>query len=139
MENATISAVKTNVELVQENISEFIKGNIPYIIDKCTDDVKWSTYKIPGLSFSDTFYGKEGVQEYFQLLNDAISFTSFTASEFLSQGNRVVVLGRSSGIFKTTGKSFENEWCMNLKLKDGKTSEYFLYTDSYQVYKGMQE
>jgi ketosteroid isomerase-like protein len=139
MENSTITSAKTNVEIVQENISEFLKGNIAHIINNCTDDVVWSSYRVPGIPLSDTFHGKEGVQEYFQQLSSSINFTSFSAKEFLSQGNLVVVLGNTTGVVKTTGKSFEYSWCMQLRLKDGKTYEYFINTDSYQIFKSFQE
>ena len=139
MESSTLTSAKTNVEIVQENISEFLKGNIAHIVNNCTDDIVWSTYKIPGIPLTDTFHGKEGVQEYFQLLNDAIQFTSFAAKDFLSQGNLVVVLGQTTGVVKSTGKSFDYYWCMQLRLKDGKTYEYFISTDSYQIFKSFQE
>ena len=139
MESTMITSTKTNVEIVQENISEFLKGNIAHIINNCTNDVVWSSYKVPGVPTTDTFHAKEGVQEYFQLLAEEINFTSFTAKEFLSEGNLVVVLGSSTGLVKTTGKSFDYSWCMQLRLQDGKTYEFFINADSYQIFKVFQE
>ena len=139
MESSTLTSAKTNVEIVQDNISEFLKGNVAHIINNCTDDVVWSSYKIPGVPLTNTFHGKEGVQEYFQLLKDSIQFTSFTAKEFLNQGNLVVVIGQTTGVVKSTGKSFDYNWSMQLRLKEGKTYEYFINTDSYQIFKAFQE
>ena len=139
MESSVVTSAKTNVEIIQENVSEFLKGNIAHIINNCTDDVVWSTYKIPGIALTETFYGKEGVQQYFQLLNNSIAFTSFTAKEFLSQGNLVVVLGQTTGVVKATGKPFDYNWSMQMRLKDGKTYEYFICADSYQIFKSFQE
>ncbi len=95
----------------------------------------WGTYKVPDVPATGSFHGKEGVQEYFSQLGQALNFTSFEPREFIAQGDRVLVLGHNSGTVKATGKTFDNDWCFSFKLREQKIAEYFAFVDSYQFYK----
>lgn len=132
MENVSISA-KSNLQLAQEGFANFAKGNIKDIINQCSDDVVWATYKNPDAEPSGKFYGKEGVQEYFSKLAENVQFLSFEPKEYIVQGDTVVVLGHQKAVVKQTGKTFEHDWCMVFKLRDGKTQNCFMFLDSRDI------
>jgi uncharacterized protein len=138
MESTINTATQTNVQLVQRGFNDFIQGNIADIVDHCTDDVQWGTFKVPDVPFTGTFNGKEGVQEYFSQLVQNVNFTSFEPKEFFAQGDRVLVLGRSSGTIKKTEKTFDRDWCMSFRIREEKIAEYFAFIDTYDIYRNYQ-
>jgi uncharacterized protein len=128
----TSIATRSNLQVIQQAFDDFAKGNIPAIINTLTDDVRWSSFKIPGAAMSGNFFGKEGAQEFFKHLNEQIKFSLFEPREFIVQGDSVIVLGHQAGIVKSTGKSFDHDWCFSFKMKHGKVHSYFAFTDSYE-------
>jgi ketosteroid isomerase-like protein len=134
----TIITTRTNVQIIEEGITQFLKGNVNQVIEDCADDIVWHSYKVPGIPFTETFRGKEGVQEYFMQLAKNVRFTAFETREFISQGDRVIVLGHTIADVISTGKSIDNEWCMSIRMQAGKLKEYFIFLDSYQTYKAYQ-
>ncbi len=130
MGNTTVISTKSNLQNVQEGFDNFAKGNISEIVNKCTDDVVWGIYKNPDIEPSGNYYGKEGVQEFFSKLAQNVQYTSFEPKEFIVQGDRVIVFGHQTATVKKTGKTFDHDWCMSFKLKDGKTQRYFAFVDT---------
>lgn len=123
---------KNNVQLIQEAFENFSKGNIPGIMESCADDIIWGSYNNPTVPYAGLFYGKEGVLEFFTNLGSNLNYTAFEPREFISQGDTVIVLGRHAGTVKKTGKSFDHDWAMHFKVKDGKVQKYFAFVDSLE-------
>lgn len=103
------------------------------LVNLCADDVAFGEYSNPHVKPSGYFYGKEGVLEYFQQVNEHMRFTLFEVKEFIGQGDRVIVLGHHAGVVKSTGKSFASDFCMRFTVRDGKIRDYFGFEDSYQL------
>jgi hypothetical protein len=70
------------------------------------------------------------VAEHFKLLHELTELTLFEPKEFIGQGDHVVVLGRSEGKVRSTGKSFGGDWAMAFTLKNGKVTHYKQYGDT---------
>ena len=90
-------AIRSNLQIIQQAYADFADQKIDNIVQICTENVVWGSYKVPGALASGTFYGKEGVQEFFSNLREQIEYSAFEPREFLVQGDRVVVLGRHAG------------------------------------------
>jgi uncharacterized protein len=131
METSTALAVRPNVQIVQDAYNHFLQGNIQGIIDLCTDEVAWGTFKNAEVPYSGMFYGKEGVLEFFQALGSTVEFKSFTPKEFFSDGNDVFVLGREEAVVKETGGTYDDDWCMHFRLREGKIRHFFAFVDTY--------
>jgi uncharacterized protein len=128
----TSIATRSNLQIIQQAFDDFAKGNIPAIIETLADDVRWGSFKVPGAAMSGNFFGKEGVQEFFKHLDEQIKYSVFEPREFIVQGDSIVVLGHQAGSVKSTGKSFDHDWCFSFKMKNGKVQSYFAFTDSYE-------
>ena len=139
METSTSLAVRTNVQIVQEGFNHFGKGNIQGILDLCADDVIWDGFKNPDVPFSGTFYGKEGVQEFFKRLGESVTFTHFEPREFFSDGNNVFVTGHEEAQVKETGNTYSSDWCMHFRLQDNRFKHFFAYTDTYTETKAFRK
>ena len=116
-------AVRSNLQVIQQAFDDFAKGNIPAIINSLADDVRWGSFKIPGAAMSGNFFGN---------LDEQIKYTVFEPREFIVQGDSIIVLGHQAGTVKSTGKSFDHDWCFSFKMKNGKVQSYFAFTDSYE-------
>ncbi len=134
----TTTATKNNLQIVQQGFDNFAKGNISAIIDVCTDDVEWGSYNNPDVTPSGTYHGKKGVQDFFSTLAQNINYSSFEPRDFLVQGDNVVVFGHHTGTVKSTGKTFDHDWCMRFKMDDGKIEEYFSFVDTYDQAKAFK-
>ena len=85
---------KANVQLVEQAYANFKEGNIPGILEALTADVDWF---IPGptelIPFVGRRRGPDQVGEFFAGLAASQSALKFEPREFISQGDKVVVLG----------------------------------------------
>jgi len=126
----TLTATKNNVQLIQQAFDDFLKGNIPALLETCHEDVEWGSYENPDVPFSTSYYGKKGVGEFFATLAEKVNYLRFEPQQFISEGDEVIVLGHHTGTVKATGKSFDHDWCFSFKLQDGKLKRFFSYVDT---------
>jgi uncharacterized protein len=126
----TSIATRSNLQVIQQAFADFAQRNIPAIVNACADDVMFASYKIADVPTSGSFYGKEGVQEFFTKLEETILYSYFQPHEFIVQDDRVIVLGHQTGTVKSTGKTFDHDWCFSFKMNNGKLQHYFAFTDT---------
>lgn len=118
-----------NVEIVKQAYAKFREGDIPGLLALLSDDVRWSTPKIEGAQFGGACSGHGGVAEFFTLLNEDEEVTKFEPREFISQGDRVAVLGTYGATVRETGRSYEVEWAQFFRVQDGKIVSFDEYFD----------
>ncbi|HVK96667.1 MAG TPA: nuclear transport factor 2 family protein [Flavisolibacter sp.] len=130
---------KNNVQVIQKVFADFQNGNIPAIVDACSNEIIWGGYKNPHIPFSGLYYGKEGVMEFFSRVADTINITAFEPREFISDGDDVVAIGRHSGSVKSTGKTFDHDWCFRFHVKNGRILKFVSFADTYEVATAFKE
>ena len=111
---------QTNVAVLQQGYEAFGRGDIPAVLELLTDDVEWTMQGPSVIPYAGTFRGREGVAEFFSLLDETIEFEQFEPRKFIGQGDTVVVLGYERDVVKETGRGFEEEWAHVYTLRDGK-------------------
>ena len=120
-----------NVRAVLAAYAAFGRGDIQAILDSLTDDVEWV---LPGppevLPFAGVRRGREQVSQFFTVLAETLTLEQFEPREFIAQGDKVVVLGRSRDRMKATGRVVENEWAAVFTLRAGKIARYQVYEDT---------
>jgi hypothetical protein len=79
----TTATTKNNVQVIRQGFNDFLKSNIDGILTLCTEDVKWSTYKVPNAPFTGSFSGKEGVQQHFYQTSQTVQYTPFSQRSIL--------------------------------------------------------
>src|SRR5438046_8136 len=128
MEAAT--QTKSNVQIIQQAFADFGSGNIQGIVDVCTDNVVWQSPENPNVPHAGIFKGKEGVMKFFGAIAENIDYSAFEPREFFNDKDVVIVLGHHAGTVKKTGKSFDHDWCMVFRLRDGEMYNYSLFLDT---------
>jgi len=128
-----------NTKLVQLGYEKFGTGDIEGLIELFSDDIRWTTPLIEGASHSGARRGKDDVAEFFQLLSESEDFERFEPLEFVAQNDKVVVLGESSSLIKSTGRNFESSWVHIFHVRDGKISEFLEFFDNVAATKAYQK
>ncbi len=121
---------RTNTEVVQQGYEAFGRGDIPALLDLLTDDVEWTLQGPSVIPFAGTRHGREGVAEFFSLLDETLEFEQFEPREFVAQGDTVVVVGIERSLSKATGHTIEHEWAHVNTLRDGKIAKFRAFEDT---------
>jgi ketosteroid isomerase-like protein len=118
-----------NVDTVVKMYEAFGRGDIQYIVDQCTDDVRWVTHFEPIVPWAGDYSGKANVPRFFQAINDSVETTTFDPKEFVAQGDTVVSMGDYGCRVKATGKESLSAWVFIWKLRDGRVYSYEQFHD----------
>jgi uncharacterized protein len=122
--------VAQNVDVVQQGYEAFGRGDIPGVLELLTDDVEWTEQGPSVIPFAGTFRGREGIAEFFTLLDETLEFEQFEPRKFVGQDDTVVVVGYERGLVKPTGRTFEQEWAHVYTLRDGKIATGLFVEDT---------
>ena len=97
-----------------------------------SDDFEYGTLEdgAPGLEFSKHRRGKEAMMEGFQQLKRDWRMICHVADEFLRDGDRIVVLIRTTWQHRDSGKIVDSPAAHVWRYKDGKAISKFEFTDS---------
>jgi ketosteroid isomerase-like protein len=125
----TLTATKTNTEIVQQAFADFGNGNIAGILNECTNDAVWATWNNAVLPYAKTFNGKAGIGEFFGALAATLDYTAFEPKEFYAVDNKVFAKVYQAAIVKATGKSYGHDCMMEFTFRNGKMSHFFAYVD----------
>src|SRR5919205_4193036 len=121
---------RTKVGVVQQGYEAFGRGDIPAVLDLLTEDVEWTMQGPSVIPFAGTFRGREGIAEFFSLLDETLEFEQFEPRQFIGQGDTVVVLGYERDVVKKTGRGFEEDWAHVYTLRDGKIATGLFLEDT---------
>lgn len=119
-----------NTQIVKQGYERFGSGDIDGLLELFSEDIHWKTPDINGSPFTSEIHGKDNVRDFFGLLVETEEFTNFEPKEFITEGNKVVVLGRSAGNVTTTGRNFETDWVHIFTVKDGKVTGFLEFFDT---------
>ena len=94
-----------NVERVEAIFEAFGRGDVPFILDNLTDDVRFASYLDPSVPWAGEFVGKERVMEFFQAIGGAIEVTGHPVDAIVADGETVYSRGSSTFNVRATGKA----------------------------------
>jgi ketosteroid isomerase-like protein len=127
----TLTDVKQdNIVIVRNAFSDFLNGNIPGVLEACTDDVVWGSYDNPTIPYASMYRGKNGVAEFFSNLGGSVDYENFETKSYYGDHDMVFVTGNHRGKVKSTGKKFGHDFLMQFRLREGKVSNFFAWVDS---------
>ena len=114
----------------------FAKGDIPSVLAIMSADIEWT--EAEGFPYGGTYHGPKAVLEnvFMRLGSEWIGFAA-VPHEFVDGGDTIVALGKYSGTYKRTNKSFEAQFAHVWTLRDGKAVRFIQYVDTLLVQRAL--
>ena len=126
-----------NVDLIRGAYDAFAKGDVPTVLGFLSPDINWT--EAEGFPYGGTYVGPRAVLEnVFMRLGTEWEGFAAVPHEFIDGGDSVVALGKYSGTYKATGKSFQADFAHVWKMKDGKAVKFVQYVDTALVQRALE-
>jgi ketosteroid isomerase-like protein len=120
-----------NIGIVQDGYAAFGRGDIPGFLSLLDPNVEWTTPGLSDLPTAGTRRGPAQVAEFFGVIASLIDFETFEPKTFLTDGDRVIVLGTARSKVKGgSGRPLVDEWCQVFTFRNGKFATFFEYLDT---------
>jgi uncharacterized protein len=121
-----------NIELVKRCYEAFERGDINFILDAVAKDVDWEAVVGvgPRIPTGGRRRGRQEVEDFFAKLNETTRFDLMQPRDFVSDGERVLVLGEYRGVVQRTGRRFAADWVMLFRVREGRIIEFREFTDT---------
>lgn len=127
----------SNLKSVQNVYHGFAKGDIPAVLGFLSSEIEWT--EAEGFPYGGTYRGPKAVLEgVFMRLGSEWNGYAAVPDEFIDGGDTVVALGKYSGTYKKTGKSFSANFAHVWKIRDGKAFRFVQYVDTLIVHRALQ-
>ncbi len=127
----------SNLDAVKKVYDAFAKGDIPTVLGSLSADIDWT--EAEGFPYAGTYHGPRAVLEgVFMRLGSEWEGFAAVPHEFIDGGDTVVSLGKYSGTYKRTGKSFQADFAHVWKMRDGKAIRFVQYVDTLVVHRALQ-
>ena len=124
-------------EIIRGAYAAFAKGDIPTELGALASNVIW--IEAEGGPYGGTYVGPNAVLEnVFMKIGGEWDAYAAVPDEFIANDNTVVALGKYSGKYKATGKSFTAPFVHVWKLQDGKVISFQQHTDTVVHRRPMQ-
>ena len=127
----------SNLKSVKTTYEAFATGDIFTVLGNLSPDIAWT--EAEGFPYGGTYHGPKAVLEgVFMRLGSEWEGFAAVPDEFIDGGDTVVVLGKYSGKYKKTGKSFEANFAHVWKMQEGKAVQFIQYVDTLLVDRALQ-
>jgi uncharacterized protein len=128
-----------NTQTVQQGYEKFGAGDLQGLLSLFADDIQWTVPAIENAPYSGSRRGKTAVSDFFRQLAENEDITEFVPKEFIAQGDKVVVLGRSTATVKATRRTFSTDWVHIFTVKDGKVTAFLEFFDNAAANRAFQK
>jgi len=127
----------SNLDTVKAIYQAFAEGDVPSVLGFLSPDIAWT--EAEGFPLAGTYHGPSSVLTgvFMRLGTEFVGFAA-VPEEFVDGGDTVVALGKYSGAYKATGKSFQADFAHVWKLQDGKAIRFVQYVDTLLVHRALQ-
>jgi uncharacterized protein len=123
-----------NVQIAKDTFAAIGRGDMQGLLALFAEGIEWI---IPGeWPLAGTHRGHAGVADLFQKAFEMIELSFSEAREFVAQGDRVLVVGFSSGRVKATNRTFEDHWVFAFTVRNGKVTNIREYIDTLALARG---
>jgi ketosteroid isomerase-like protein len=127
----------SNLDSVRGVYEAFATGDIPTVRSFFSPDITWT--EAEGFPYGGTYIGLDAILEgVFMRLGTEWDGFAAVPDEFIDGGDAVVVLGKYSGTYKATGKSFQTNFAHVWKVREGKAVSFVQYVDTLIVQRALQ-
>ena len=108
----------------------FNAGDIESFLNLFSDDVVWQSPEIENVPLNGKLSGRENLAGFISSLDDYEEFSVFEPTEFIAQGDKVVVLGNFAWRIKSTNKEYASDFAHIVTVADGKITGFYEFFDN---------
>jgi len=121
-----------NVEILKRGYQYFADGNVPAVLEMFHPEIKWDECQgFPYVDGDGIFIGPEDIVKHvFSQLPAHYDNFRIEIDELFGSGDRVVMMGHYTGVWKASGKPFRANATHVWSVKDGKATSFFQAVDS---------
>ena len=121
-------SIEKNVQVVKDFFAAIGRGDKQGLLALSVEDIEWI---IPGKDWplAGTHRGHAGLTALLQKASETVE-TSTEPSEYVAQGDRVLVVGFAKGKVKATNKPFKDDWIFAITVRNGKVANIREYIDT---------
>src|SRR5665213_1235160 len=121
-------SIQENVQIVKDLFAAMGRGDKQGLLALSAEDIEWI---IPGEDWplAGTHRGHAGLAGLLQKASETVE-TSTEPSEYVAQGDRVLVVGVAKGKIKATNKPFKDDWVFAITVRNGKVTKIREYIDT---------
>jgi uncharacterized protein len=121
-------SIEENVQIAKDFFAAVGSGDKQRLLSMVAKDIEWI---IPGEDWplAGTHRGHSGLEDLLQKASE-IEISSPTPSEYVAQGDRVLVVGFAKGKVKATNKTFEDNFVFAITIRNGKLTNIREYVDT---------
>lgn len=128
-----------NTEIIRHCYEQFTQGDTSGLLEHFSEDIDFSVPEIENSPYGGVWHGRAEVAKFFDLLDQAEEITDYEAREFISDGERVVVLGRSTSTVRSTGRHYSTEWVHVHTVKDNMITSFVEFFDTAAALRAFQK
>ena len=117
-----------NVQIVKDFFAAMGSGDKQALLALSAEDIEWI---VPGKDWplAGTHRGHAGLENILQKASETVE-TSTEPREFVTQGDRVLVIGFAKGKILATNKTFEDDWVFAITVQNGQVKSIREYIDT---------
>ena len=121
-------STQENVQIVKDFLAALGRRDKQGLLALSAEDIEWI---IPGEDWplAGTHRGHAGLTDFLQKASETVE-TSTEPSEYVAQGDRVLVVGVATGKIKATNKPFKDDWVFDITVLNGKLTKIKEYIDT---------
>ena len=122
-------STEKNIQVVQDFFAAIGSSDKQRVLALVTEDIEWI---VPGEGWplAGTHRGHAGLAGVLKKASEEIEMTYPKPPEFVSQGDRVLVVGVATGKIKATNKPFKDDWVFDITVRNGKLTKIREYIDT---------
>ncbi|HSK70527.1 MAG TPA: nuclear transport factor 2 family protein [Pyrinomonadaceae bacterium] len=119
-----------NTKLAARMYETFMAGDIEGFLNLFSDDASWHAPEIENVPLNGKFSGRENLAKFISGIDNYEEFLKFDPTEYIAQGDRVVILGSFVARSKTTDKQYATDFAHIIAVKDGKITSFYEFFDN---------
>jgi ketosteroid isomerase-like protein len=121
---------QNSTSVVRAAYEAFQRGDIDGALALMSDDIDWNSPAVEGMPFGGPCRGKNAVADFFTKLNESEEILAFEPREYITQGERVAVLGSYQARVRATGRVVSSPWIHVFTVRDGRVTNFFELYDT---------
>lgn len=124
--------MSSNIEIVNAVLDAFGRGDIPALLNMCTENVEVMFMGDPYiLPFAGEWKGKNRVTDYFRVIGETVDVLKWQPEKVVASGNSVAAFYATDLRVKASGKTaVNNRMVLHFTVDDAKVTGWQVYADT---------